>query len=82
MNKELLHTTTTYMGEDWWEGDKLVKVIAGVDDMREWAAYVENDTTREFGNSPEDIYAYGTKLPSRYAEPLFPMLAGKLRYRR
>ena len=42
--------------------------------MQEWAAYEENDYTKERGNTAAIIASSGTKMPSREAIDLFPLM--------
>ena len=47
----------------------------------DWAAYVESETTREKGNTTEDIASWGNKLPATAATEIFPEWAKQLPYR-
>ena len=42
--------------------------------MQQWAAYEENHYTRTMNNSIQALASHGTKMPSREAIDLFPLM--------
>lgn len=80
---EAIHTGISFLG-DWYSGPpgvevaKVVAVEGGADD---WAAYAENDFTRDRGNTNEIIAQDGSKLKATEATEIFPEWANRWRYR-
>jgi hypothetical protein len=55
-------------------GDARKVVVVQDIPMQQWAAYEENDYTKERGNTAAIIASSGTKMPSREAIDLFPLM--------